>query len=469
MENIKKHISIRVPAKASIWYIASSAISRSVGIMGTPIFTRLLTPEEYGLYPLYNTWLSVLTVIITLELTGCVIYRGLQKYSDRSDEFISCAAGLLFSVFLGFCTLYFAFSDTINKITGLNTLTTSLMLVQILANSIISFYTAKARYEYKYKNVAMLNVASALGIPLISVFLILAANLKGEARIIGSALTLALISIPIASLLFKRSSRMFDKDIWSFLLKFNLPLLPHYFSMALILRIGEITVGKVFGTEALGRYSVALSVGMSLTVITNGLLSALSPWMLRKIKSGNVDKIKEFLFVLTKGLSLLCLIILSFAPEVISVLTPEKFRSSLPAVYPLELSVIPMFISNALMSGEMYYEKSGISAVPSIISAAVSVTLSLAVLPMVDYRFVSVFVLLSYITLAVLNALTFKKLSGESPLLVKKSLITFALTTVYASLLFLFREVFLSRVILVIPLLPMLFITAKSIYKEIRE
>ena len=469
MENIKKQLSIRVPAKASVWYIASSVIARSVGALGTPIFTRLLSPEEYGLFPLYNTWLAVIGVIVTVELTGGVMYRGLQKYENKKEEFLSSSFGLFLTFFISFCALYFAFDGVINSITGLNTFITSLMLLQIFANTVIAFYTARARFEYKYKSVAALNLLSALGIPFISIIFILTTSLRSEARILGSCIMLSLIAIPALYKVLKRSHVLFSMDVWKFLLKFNLPLLPHYFSMSLILRIGEITVGKAFGTEALGKYSVAMSVGMSLTVITNGLLSALSPWLLRKIRADQTERIRDLLLLLTKGLCALCLIMLAFAPEIIDVLTPAAFHSALPAVYPLELSVIPMFLSNALLSAEMYYEKSGICALPSVLCAALSVALSLIVLPRVDYRFVSVFVLISYVLLTLLNALTFKRLSGELPLHVRASLTTFGLTLAYSALLFIFRDVIMSRIILALPLAPVLFVLGKQAWSRIRE
>ena len=469
MESIKEMPKLKLPAKASLWYIASSAISRTIGAAGTPIFTRLLTPEEYGLFPLYNTWLAVATVILTLELTGGVIYRGLQKFSHNRDKFLSAAFGLFLSVFLFVCVLYFAFSAIINKMTGLSTFTTSFMIAQIFASAAIGFYTGRARFEYRYKDVALLNIASALGAPMLSILLILLTKFKSEARIIGTSLTLLLCAIPILYIILKRSGVLFDKEIWRFLLRFNLPLLPHYFAMSLILRVGEMTIGRVYGTEALGKYSVALSVGMSLTMISGGLLSALSPWMLRKIKSGEMDKIRDFLLTLTKALSLICLLLLTIAPEAIKILTPRAFHDALPAVYPLALCVIPSFIAGALTSGEMYYEKSGITALPSIIAAAISCALSLLFLPKIDYRFSGIFALLSYIALAAFGTLIFRRMSGNIPIHLKKSITTLALTIAYALLLFLFRDVLASRILLSLPLIPAILILAKQIYSEIRE
>ena len=89
LENIKKMLSVRVPAKASAWYIGSSVLAKGISALVTPIFTRLLTPEEYGLYPLYLSWLSVFTILLSLELTGGVMYRGLQKFGNDKDEFTS--------------------------------------------------------------------------------------------------------------------------------------------------------------------------------------------------------------------------------------------------------------------------------------------------------------------------------------------------------------------------------------------
>lgn len=468
LENIRK-INLRVPARASMWYTASSILSKGISALCTPIFTRLLTPGEYGLFPLYNTWLSVVTVIVTLELTGGVIYRGLQRFEDKKDEFISSAFGLFLFIFVGFCTLYFALFNNFNQISGLSITISSLLLLQIFANTVVAFYTAKARFEYRYKSVTVINLISAIAIPFMSVAIILLTNLKSEARIIASVVTVSIISVLALLEILKNSRTIFNKEIWIFLLKFNLPLLPHYLSMTLIIRISEITIGKVYGTDDLGRYSIALSVGMALTVITSSVLSALSPWILRKTRAREIDKIRDTLLLLTKLIAVLCLLLLAAVPELMRILTTPDFYYALPAVYPLALSVIPVFLSNAMISSEMYYEKSAFTAIPAVLSAGVSVALSLLLLPRVDFRFAGVFILISYILLTVLNTVVCKHLSGNNPINVAKTLTVFSLTLAYAALLFLLRNVFASRVILTLPLLPVLLILGKQAYDKIKE
>jgi O-antigen/teichoic acid export membrane protein len=447
----------------------SGAIARGIGALSTPIFTRLLTPSEYGLYPLYNTWLGVLSVIVTLEVTGSAIYRGFQKYDGKKDEFTSAALGLIGSIFVGFCAVYFAFYGFLGDITGLNVRNTVFMFAQILGTAIISLYLAKARYEYKYKAVAVLNMISAVTIPLSAIMIISLSGVRAEARIYASSIITLLIAIPLSFAIVKNSDKLYSGEIWRYLLGRSIPLLPHYFATALILKAGEISIGRAHGTEALGRYSIAISVGMIMTVVTVGLTSALSPWIMRKIREGSIDKMRDFLFALTKALALLSLGVLAIAPEILSFLAAEGFREALPAVYPLEIAVILSFLSGAVMSGCAYYERGGLTSLPSIAAALVSVVLSAFVLPNIDYRFAGVFALISYFIMMLLTSFVFKRLSGEYPINLKKGSATLILTITYATVLFVFRSVLISRIFLALPLIPLLILSARDIWEMIRE
>ena len=469
LEIVKKYNELRVPARASLWYIGSGGFARAIGALSTPIFTRLLSPAEYGLFPLYNSWMSVISVLVTLELGGSVLYRAYQKYADKKDELTSSALGLIGAIFISFSTLYFAFYGLIGKYTGLSVRVSIFMLAEIFASAVLSVYIARARFEYKYRAVALLNTLSAILAPFTALSLIFLTEVRAEARIYSSSIVAVLIALPIACIVINRSERLFAGEMWRYLLARSLPLLPHYFASALILKSIEIGIGRSHGSDALARYSIAVSVGMILTIVTGGLLSALSPWIIRKIKEGDTERVRDFLLLVTKALSLVALLILAGAPEVTAFLAAEDFRQALPSVYPLEIGVILSFLAGALMSGCAYYERSFISSIPALVSGLVSLTLSLFLLPRMDYRFAGILPLCSYIILAVLTALLFKRMSGEYPIALGRCLGVIALALGYATLLYLFKDVLISRIFLALPLLPLLFIEAKGIYARVRE
>ncbi len=469
LDEVKRLPRVKLPAKASIWYIAASLLQRSVGVLGTPIFTRLLLPEEYGLYPLFNTYLGIISVIATLEITGGIALRGMQKFKNEEARFLSASVGLIATVFSIISLLYFTFRERINLLSGLSTPISAILLGQIFVNAVINLYTCREKYEYKYKIVALISMLSALIAPAISVLFAVLTRFRAEARIFGGFITALAIALPLLIVILKEGKELFSARVWGYLLRMSLPLLPHYLSVAAILRVGEIAVGRIHGTEALGRYSVAISVGLSLTMITNGLISALSPWVLRKIRSDSFSEIRDMLYIISSGLCLITLLVLSVVPETIMIITPPEYHSSLIAVYPLALSTIPMFLSSITVQGEMYYEKSAISSLASVLAAAVSTVLAFTVLPNIDYRFVSVFALLSYIVLFFLNALIFKRLSGEFPVKLGKTAFTFGLSVLTAALLAVLRASITARLIIAIPLIPMLLTVGWRAYQRIRE
>ena len=208
---------------------------------------------------------------------------------------------------------------------------------------------------------------------------------------------------------------------------------------------------------------------MILTVVTGGILSALTPWIMRKIREGGIDKIRDFLLLLTRSLSLLALLVLAVAPEILSILAAEGFRSALPSIYPLEIAAVLSFISGAIVSASAYYEKGALSSLASISAATVSVMLSFLMLPRIDYRFAGIFVLVSYLIMALFSSFIFKRLSGEYPMHIKKSLLILFLTSAYAVILYAFRGVVVSRIFLALPIVSLLLISAKDIYEKIKE
>lgn len=468
MESIKKRSSIRLPAKAGIWNIISGLVARGVGVVGTPIFTRLLTPREYGLYPLYNTWLAVAASVITAGLTGSAIYRGLQKYSHSRDRFTSAATGLGLTVALLLLVIGVPLAPLLSSVTGLDGGILLLLIAEVALSGIIAVRSSRLRYEYKYRALALINLFSAIGTPVLSVMLVIFTPYRKEARIIGSLIATMLVAIPT---LFdaSRKGSLFDKEIWRYLLRVNLPLLPHYLSSSLILRASEMVVGRYHGEAALAKYSVGISVGLALTFLSNALSGASAPWILRKISRGEHEKVSELITLAFGALIISSLALLSLAPEILAVITPPEYSDALPTVYPLALSVSLMFLSGSIISAEAYYERSSRSSLPTVLTAFFSLGAALIVLPRSDYRLSAIFTLAAYVLLVALSHMNFKKMSGECIINTQKCTLLFAFGASYAGVMFIFKEVLMSRVLLAIPILPIAYLLGKRIWQIIKE
>ena len=60
--------NIPLTVKVSAAYAICSILQRCLSFITMPIFVRLLTTEQYGMYVVYQSWNSILTIFITLNL-----------------------------------------------------------------------------------------------------------------------------------------------------------------------------------------------------------------------------------------------------------------------------------------------------------------------------------------------------------------------------------------------------------------
>ena len=84
-----KYKNMGVQAKAAIWFTFCSILQKGISMITVPIFTRLLTTDEYGIYSIYLSWLNILTVFTSLNLYYGVFNNAMLKYEDDRDRYTS--------------------------------------------------------------------------------------------------------------------------------------------------------------------------------------------------------------------------------------------------------------------------------------------------------------------------------------------------------------------------------------------
>ena len=65
--NLYKNLSNE--AKASAWFVVCNIIQKGISFFTIPIFTRLLTTEEYGMTNVYQSWMSLIIIFCNIEFT----------------------------------------------------------------------------------------------------------------------------------------------------------------------------------------------------------------------------------------------------------------------------------------------------------------------------------------------------------------------------------------------------------------
>ena len=77
--------SLSVQAKAALWFTICSFLQKGISFITVPIFTRLMSTEEYGTYTVYLSWLQILTIMTSLYLFNGVYDNAMAKYEKQRD------------------------------------------------------------------------------------------------------------------------------------------------------------------------------------------------------------------------------------------------------------------------------------------------------------------------------------------------------------------------------------------------
>ena len=446
MEGLLKAKNIRVPAKATVWYVGTSVITKGIGLLVTPIFTRVLSGEEYGSYSLYMSYLGLFSLICTAGFSAGVIYKGFQRFREKKDEFLAATLGFNLCFCLGICILLFTFSS----FWGIAPACLLILCLQLIADTTVGVSLMEKRYYYSYRTVALVGIFESLGAPLISLTLLYGTRLGFVAKLWGLLIPAILAAAPLAFGIIGKGRKLFDKEIWGYLFRSALPLFPSILSSALSSNIASFIFANTVGSGALAKYSVTHTVGIGLLFVVGTLGSSLAPWITRKLSLGNSLFVREVVGLIFTLLCGATLFLIAAAPEVVAFLAPREYSEAVAAALPIALATIPSFITSVSGVGLVFSERGGGVSLASVIGALSNLALSALLIPPLKYIGAGAALLLSNLISAAASIYFLKRSGGGDILPLFRLFPVFLLTSLFGLLITLLYDYALPRFLLLI-------------------
>ncbi len=455
---------LRLPARASLIQGAGNALIKLFSFVFTGIFTRLILPSQYGTYSLYISYLSIFTVILTLEMHGTVLYSALQRFGN-TPAVLSSSYSLFVLVFIllsSFLLIFLPLSSLPNELIPL-------LLLQIFFDTTVTFFLSKYRYVYGYKVYVSVNILISVITYTLSLIFIIVFGRGEMGRMYGMLLAILPFGISFIVKIFKDGRAVYDKGLWRYLFISSLPMTVHHISLALLSGADKVIVEDTLGKIALSKYSLVYSLGVILSFFTNAINSVYSPWVLRKIRAGKHSQIRDVSGKLCLFIGMLTLIFLSLVPEALGILAPAEYNDAIFAVYPIALSVLPMFLTTILVISETFYEKRLISIISSPIAAALNITLNILSLEKFGIMGAALVTLVSYLILFLLHALLIKRYHLPLTVSVKGALLYILLFSVSAALIAFLSVSILARILAIVAIIMLALPSVRPIKKMIFE
>ena len=471
---ITKYKSLSLGVRASFWFLICAFIQKGITSITTPIFTRLLTTDEFGLYGVFNSWLTILTAIVSLNLFSGVFVQGLVKFDDIKSQFASAMQGLTFTLTIGWTIVYLAFRAFWNNLFSLSTVQMLSMILIIWTSAVFQFWAVEQRVDLKYKNLVILTLVASICRPALGIILIFLSEDKVTATVLGMVIADVVAYTWLFFVQLKKGKVFFSKRIWKYALLFNLPLIPHYLSMTVLTSSDRIMIRNIVGESASGIYNVAHGASFIMTMFNTALMQTIEPWLYKKIKNKQIKDISSIAYPTFILIATVNLLLMALAPEIIYIFAPKEYHEAIWVVPPLAMSVYYMFAYCFFAVFEFYYEKTRWVLVASASSAICNIILNYICIERFGYMAAGYTTLVCYILYAIFHYLFMRhickdKLDNNQPYELRIIIMISLLFMAVGFVFLLTYKCFIARYLLLLCIVLGIVIKRKVIISIIKE
>ena len=405
----KAYHSMSSAVRSSIWFTLCNFLQRGAALITVPIFTRLLTKEEYGICNIYFAWIEVFLMFTSLKIPYEGFNNGLIRYEEDKDGYTSSIMGLVMTMTLGYSAVYALFHDAIDRLTGLSSLVMLLMFLHLIVQPPMMLWTNRERFDFRYRWPVIVTLTSTILNPIIAVIAVLNTKYKAEARIISFVAVQVLFGVVVMIVLFARGKTFFRKDYWSFALRFNLPLFFYYISQSILNESDRIMINYFEGSGKAAIYSVAYSAATIMLILVSAVNGSFHPWMYKKLKAKQFSEIKHTAAVICLLVAGATLAMSAFAPDLVCIMATKEYSQAIWIIPPVSASVFFVFLYMTFANVEMYYDGNKGIMVISVICSVVNLILNAIFIPLYGYIAAGWTTLISYMLLSLLHYLLMKR------------------------------------------------------------
>lgn len=382
---INKYRTFSIHIKATMWFVICSMLQKGISFIVVPIFTRILSPEEYGIYSLYLSVLQILTIITSLYLYYGVFTNGMNKFDKDRDRYVSSMQGLTLTITF-FIFIFFIFTQEMwSDFFGLAANLIFLMFIEMAFTPAMNFWSGRQRFEYRYKKLVLITLCKSFFNPFLGLLLIFVSTDKAFARIVSVVIIEVIFCGIIMIYQFKEGKCWCDLKYWKYALKMAIPLLPHYLSGMILNKGDQIMISKMVGNSEVAFYSVAYNIGMLIQIFTNSITNSFTPWIYQKIKSNNIDDIAQSIDILLLIVSCISISLMIFSPELVWIFGSSGYDSAVYVIPPVAASVFFIFLYNILAIPQFYFEKTKFLMCSSVIAAILNIVLNFIFINLFGY------------------------------------------------------------------------------------
>lgn len=329
--------------KDFIIYGFSSVFSKIISIFLMPIFTSILTRDEYGSMALIMSCYGILDLVSNLNIHSGVARDYYEKDIDRKQL---VSTGLFSEIMLSLVIMVFMFLTRDFWAYSVLSLKESymphfcIMLLSVPLGGMKLYFSILTRFKRKP---VLFTVGS-----IITVIVQLSFNILGVVYLRWGVITLFISTIlsDIVGILFfgyinkDLVANTYKLQYIKRILQFSLPTLPAICAGWIDSSVGQIFIGKYISTEDLGVYSISLTFASAITLLSTAFQNVWSPFLYENYqKEGFKNEVNRLFVTFVSILILVSITISLLGHEIILLFTTPEY---IDAVKYMTILFIPL-------------------------------------------------------------------------------------------------------------------------------
>ena len=401
--------------KAGAGYVIGNYLLKGITFLSAPIFTRLLTTEDYGNFGTYLSYEALLYIIVGLALHSS-LNSAKYRYEEKFEEYVSSMvllAGISSAIWLVLANVFYgsygAYLDMSRPIVNL-------LILHCFGSSLLQFYNSYVSLNYSVKSFLKITSVNAISNLVLSIVLILTffSNARLLGRIVGTVLPLFLIAIYIAIYFFKKSKPTINKEYWKFGFFYSLPIIPHGLSQVVLGSFDRIMIQKMIGSYETGMYNFAFNINNIIKVVSTSLDNVWRPWIYEKMNEKDYPVIRKQSTNYAFGMALFTAMVVIASPELIKILGAREYWQSTDCVVPVVIAGYFSFLYTLPVMIEYFYGKTKWIAAGTMLAAVINVVLNYIFIPRFGYISAAYTTMVTYFLYFLFHYVLSTKIHGKS-------------------------------------------------------
>lgn len=390
-----------VAARAGIWYVLCSFINKGIAFLTTPIFTRVMSKTEIGEFSNYSVWLSIITIIATMDMQVTVA-RARFDFDGQLDEYVSSLA-ILSSI--STCIAYAAvmlLRGPFMKVTGLDGRMIHFLMATVLFTGGFNLFQVKQQVQYKYKTFAFITLLLNVSSVLLSLFFVLHMEDRLGGRLIGFTIPRILIYTALFVILVY-AGRSFKWTYCRYALAICLPYVPHLLSLNLLSTSDRTMIKNICGAEDAAVYTIGYSCAILVNVLSSSMNQSWIPWMSERLHREDYAATRKWSAVYIGLFVVLVSCIGLVAPELVWFMGGRSYAEAIYVMPPIMAGCTFQAFYTLYVNVETYEKKTGGMAIATVTGAGINILLNAIFIPRYGYVAAAYTTLVGYAVLLAIH------------------------------------------------------------------